>query len=698
MNPDARALALFTQVADAAPSQRAALLAGEAPAVRQRLEEMLAAEAEELTLGLQGLVGPELVPPQVVGDFTLLGLLGEGGMGMVWLAEQALPRRRVAVKLLRPQLFGPDATAAFHAEIETLAMLCHPGLPALFAAGETAGWHWLAMEHIDGLPLAAWAEHAEPEARRGALVALAEVVALAHERGVVHRDLKPANILVAPRGVVVLDFGIARVAGAVGIGAGTPGWQAPEQVGGAVVDPRADVYALGRLGQLLLGPESPDRALLDRATATDPAARPADARAFLEGLDAAPTAAPLRWVERGGSSEAEQVLLRLVEQVDPRGGDLDLPQALRQLSLDLDRGALTRDPAAEARLRLLLIQSFDTLGSLSDRARQAAAALALIPALDDPILRGRIHGWAAETARQGGRLDEAEEHILRADALLPADHPNRLDFEGVRGWMAFGRGDLDEAERAFRASCSVERPSLRSLGLLATILGKRGKTEEARSIGRSVLARQSALRGPRHLDVAVAWSKLGQISSDAGEPEQAVLEFKEELDILLEVVGPAHIRTTSCRKWLAGTLSRLGRLDEALAHIETAIAHQADEPYLGSSWFTLAGVLLARGELPEAEAAARRATTLYLERLGEGFRELPRARALLGEILLARGELDEARALLAEALPRLRAMWGPTSPRLRGPERAWAALQGEPEADSKGPDPEGAGPGAGSGA
>ena len=198
-----------------------------------------------------------------LGDFRLLSLIGQGGMGSVYLAEQDNPSRKVALKLMR--LGGDDAESAqrFCREGATLARLDHPGIAKVYAAGviETplGKLPYFAMELVDGVSLL---EHAnshglDTPARLRLMVAICNAVQHAHQRGVVHRDLKPANILVDADGQPrVLDFGIARLIDEsedgtrltqVGELVGTLPYMSPEQLTGdsSAVDTRADVYALG---------------------------------------------------------------------------------------------------------------------------------------------------------------------------------------------------------------------------------------------------------------------------------------------------------------------------------------------------------------------------------------------------------------------------------------------------------------------
>ena len=199
--------------------------------------------------------------PRRIGRYRLTRLLGEGGMGSVYEAEQDDPRRTVAIKVVRPGLAQPALLERFRHESQILGRLHHSGIAQVYEAGlANDGQPFFAMELIRGLPLGEYARFRSLTlpARLELLARVCDAVQHAHEQGVIHRDLKPANILVEESGQPkVLDFGVARATDAdllTGAGLtrtgqllGTPNYMSPEQVSAdpAAIDHRADVYALG---------------------------------------------------------------------------------------------------------------------------------------------------------------------------------------------------------------------------------------------------------------------------------------------------------------------------------------------------------------------------------------------------------------------------------------------------------------------
>ncbi|HEX6810672.1 MAG TPA: serine/threonine-protein kinase, partial [Planctomycetota bacterium] len=206
------------------------------------------------------------VIPDRIGGYRILRLLGQGGMGVVYLAEQESVGRQVALKLIQPGAAAPPrARERFRRELQAAALLDHPNICAVHDAGEIEGIPYLAMRYVVGETLAeriartrAAGDPPVTPAAIDALLELGERLAralhFAHERGLVHRDVKPGNVMIeaTSRQPLLLDFGLAHlddveapVLTRSGDRIGTPAYMSPEQVAGHAVDRRTDVYALG---------------------------------------------------------------------------------------------------------------------------------------------------------------------------------------------------------------------------------------------------------------------------------------------------------------------------------------------------------------------------------------------------------------------------------------------------------------------
>jgi serine/threonine-protein kinase len=201
----------------------------------------------------------DAVISETIGSYRVLGKLGEGGMGIVYLARDLKHDRDVAIKVLKPDIAAVIGADRFLSEIKTTAQLKHPHILPLFDSGSDGSALYFVMPFIDGEALKQRFRRAGPLPLGDALRILrqlADALAHAHARGIVHRDVKADNVLVADRDVFLSDFGIARALRAHAPGAtvtgtgmlvGTPGYMAPEQIVGGSVDHRADIYAFGAL-------------------------------------------------------------------------------------------------------------------------------------------------------------------------------------------------------------------------------------------------------------------------------------------------------------------------------------------------------------------------------------------------------------------------------------------------------------------
>ena len=261
------------------PSQRAALLDGACQSdagLRQRVERLLAEHERQESffldappVSLYATVAHPLSegPGTIIGPYKLLQQIGEGGFGVVFMAEQTQPlQRTVALKIIKPGMDTRQVIARFEAERQALALMDHPNIARVFDAGTTeSGRPYFVMELVKGVPITEYCDQCNLTARERLelFVSVCRAIQHAHQKGVIHRDLKPSNVMVTmhddkpvPK---VIDFGVSKAISqqltektlftAYGQMIGTPMYMSPEQaqMSGLDVDTRSDVYSLGVL-------------------------------------------------------------------------------------------------------------------------------------------------------------------------------------------------------------------------------------------------------------------------------------------------------------------------------------------------------------------------------------------------------------------------------------------------------------------
>ena len=391
---------------------------------------MMAAVPTERAEGGEGL----LVDGTRVGDFRIRGLLGEGAMGQVYLAQDIKLGRRVALKLIKRSVMQSDGVERFLEEARATARFNHPHIVTIHAVGEYDGRPYLALEYIDGQSLRARLLAGPlpiPEALRYCRD-VADAIAEAHRRDLIHADLKPDNVVISRDGRVrVVDFGLARFAGtSPNNGSGTPAYMAPERWHGAAPGGAIDIWAFGiMLHELVTGRRPiPDAALAHFVFS--------NAKPDLSDLPLAPWSSIVRdclALDPAARPTAEALVTRLTQLGEQRGLGTEARCPFPGLA------AYTRDRAADhfgrrakvdALVEQLRTRALIPVVGPAGGGKSSFLAAALVPRLEED---GR---WLAISLRPGAAPFDS-----LADALALPDRPAAAIAESLRR-------DPDGLERA----------------------------------------------------------------------------------------------------------------------------------------------------------------------------------------------------------------------------------------------------------
>jgi non-specific serine/threonine protein kinase/serine/threonine-protein kinase len=639
----------------------------------------------------------------------LIQLLGSGGMGEVWLAEQTQPvKRLVALKVIKPGIESRQILARFEAERQALALMVHPSIAAVYDGGTMRdGRPYFVMEYVKGEPLTTYCDRhrLDTRARLALFQKVCDAVQHAHQKGVIHRDLKPSNVLVTvvDEHVVpkIIDFGVAKAIAQpltertlfteLGVLVGTPEYMSPEQaeMGPLDIDTRTDVYALGvMLYELLTGALPLDRAEMRKAgidairqMIRDREPLKPSTRVSTRGSDST-SAAHNRHVEpdrlakllRG---DLDWITMKALEKDRTRrygsASDLaaDLARYLRS------EPVLAGPPSAMYRVRkfarrhpaglsaataiVLLLIAFGVAMALQarriaaerdvaarerQRAEQVSAFLvSLFQATDPNTAKGNM-----PTAR-----DLLARGVTRLDAELKDQPLTRATLLHAIGaaYLALGRSDaaarpLETAAALRRNLQGAERADLaETINLLGQIYDGEAKFREALDIRREVF-------GPEHLKVAHSLNQMGILAYQRAQFLEAEKYFREAVSMAKRVAAPesdiAGLQTS-----LTAALSKQGKTSEAITFQREAaetmrrtLGLENTRTLIGMS--NLARLLFRMGEYHEAEALEKEVLRVRRKLLDPGHGHIAFSLFALGETLSATGKLAEAEALLRESL------------------------------------------------
>jgi non-specific serine/threonine protein kinase/serine/threonine-protein kinase len=652
----------------------------------------------------------------------MLQLIGEGGMGEVWLAEQKTPiHRTVALKLIKAGMDTKSVIARFESERQALALMDHPAIARVFDAGSTPqGRPYFVMEYVPGLPITEYCDkhRLTVKGRLELFMQVCEGVQHAHQKAIIHRDLKPSNVLVVEQGgkavPKIIDFGLAKAISQrltertlfteLGVMMGTPEFMSPEQADQSEqnIDTRTDVYSLGViLYQLLVG------VLPFEAKALRAAGMEAILRVIREEEPAKPSTR-IRSMGPASSLSAEN------RKEDPRTfarhiqGELDwiTMKALEkdrtrrygspaELSADIkhhlaNEPVLAHPPRAGYRAgkfirrhRLavafaasvaVLLVAFAAMMAVQavriarerDRANRITEFMKGMFKVSDPSeARGNNI-----TARE--ILDKASKEI---ETGLVNDPETQAQLMEVMGEVYQSLGLYSRAQPLLEQAINIDRrvlgprnpQTLRLMSDMAWLLSREGKLTEAEKLLRETLEVQRQVLGGEHTDTLKSMRHLAATLFDEGHYAEAEKLNREVVDIQRHVLGPEHRDTLATLNNLALDLQRqrqyaeAEKLDRELIDVKSRV-FGPEHPDTLMTKTNLASTLGYEKHYAEAEKLYRDVIDADRRVLGP---EHPNTVAVISDLawtLQNEGRYADAEKLGREVLDTQRRVLGPEHP------------------------------------
>jgi serine/threonine protein kinase/tetratricopeptide (TPR) repeat protein len=698
---------LFHRVVVLPPDRRAEYLdrhAGGDPRVRAEVESLVASLEETRIASLVDVDRADVSDVgRRIGPYEIVELIGEGGFGSVYLAEQREPMRRsVALKIIKLGMDTKQVITRFETERQTLARMEHPNIARVLDAGATdEGRPYFVLELVRGLPITRYCDRNRlaVRSRLELFVAVCHAVQHAHQKGVIHRDIKPSNVLVAVTDGVpvpkVIDFGIAKAtepgpADRTSVTefqqfVGTPAYMSPEQAGpgGPDVDTRCDIYALGVLLYELLTGRTPIAVEMARASLMseilrrireEPVLRPSsqvgrlgvELAVVARDRDMAPPAlgrrirGDLDWIVMKAiekdrarryrtAAELADDVLRHLNHEPVRAGP---PSALYRIAKFVRRHRVGVIAGGAVVLSLAVGLALATHGLIkADRAvtelavqRDAAEAARRREATE----RARAEAGTREARRQARKAGEVkaflEEMLESADPrFMPDGKPSLAHI------LEHATKRVEEG--ALAAEPQVEGDVRATLGKALTRLGSYDAARRHLERAVALLDRAVGREAPAALRAKVY---LSEALRRTGRYVRADRLLQEVLEIQRRLFGEEDPRTADTLSQRAITLWRMGRHREgealhrrALEVLERTVG-ESDRRTL-TAMTGLAAAVSQQGRAAEAEALFRRILDIRRRTYGEDAPETVNVLINLAPLLAVRGEVEEAERMALRA-------------------------------------------------
>jgi eukaryotic-like serine/threonine-protein kinase len=713
-----RAKAIFLDALEQEPPEAVAAFLDSACAgdqsLRLRVEELLKAHRDAGSfLGGSPMTGSRTEeadferPGTSLGPYKLLEQIGEGGFGVVFMAEQQQPvRRTVALKVIKPGMDSRQVIARFEAERQALALMDHPNIAKVFDAGVDSGKPYFVMELVKGIPITEYCDRHQltPRDRLTLFISVCQAVQHAHQKGIVHRDLKPTNVLVAAYDGLpipkVIDFGIAKalgqpltektlVTGFAGI-IGTLEYMSPEQAefNARDIDTRADIYSLGvLLYELLTGTTPIPKEKFKQAAINEslrlireeeppkPSSRLSESKERLASISAQRMLEPAR-LTKEVQGELDWIVMKALEKDRSRryetanGFLRDIQRYLNEEPVEACPPSTTyrlRKFARRNRKVLSTMVAFFLLMMLATLV-STWLAIRMIQA-EQAMGRERDHAVSEKArAEEQAAVAKAVNEFLQNDLLAQASAdaqagPGRRPDPNLKVRTLLDRAS-DSILHQFDTQPIVEANIRNTMGVAYSGLGQYQQAEKHFARARELYLREV---GPEDARGLRATNNLANAFLGQRRPDEACKLFEEVVQISRRVFGPDHADTLGPMNNLANVLSRLGRWDEARKlHEETLEARRRvlgpEDRATLQSMNNLADVLRTLGQFGQSRKLQEEALEGQRRVLGAEHPQTLGSMYNLALLLALEGKLEESFRLQEQVLETRRRALGPNHP------------------------------------
>jgi len=607
------------------------------------------------------------LPFKEFGPYRILKEIGEGGMGVVYLAEREDLGSQVAIKVLRDAELSPVRRRRFAIEQRTLARLNHPGIARLYDANTTPeGTPFFVMEYVEGIPLTDFCRerHSTIRERLRLFRAVCEAVLYAHRQAVIHRDLKPSNILVKDDGSVrLLDFGIAKRLESLGedidqtiagLRLMTPAYASPEQMRGEQVGIQTDVYSLGVvLYELLAGrvpfnlskltPAQAEKAVTEKEAERLSVAA-GEAEAAEGNTDHSVVASRSAWADL-------DVLCLTAIHKDTQQRYQSLEALLRDVDHFLKGEPLEARPdAVSYRLRKFATRH---RGSLT----VAGTVFALVAALV-VFFVVRLANERRTTLAEAARTERIQKFMTNLFQGGGADAGPAVDLRVV---TLLDRG-AQEAQ-SLNSEQEIQAELYQTLGNLYENVGKLDRADRLLSLA---LNERRSLFGPDHPQVVETLVSLGLLRDNQGQLPEAERLVREGLAIAKRHYPANHPAVAQAATALGQVLADRGAYASAIPILEDVVRVQTGKggatPELMAALHALAEAQFSDGHYEASQSVEERLLPLYRQTYGERHPRVADALMTLGQIQHDLGHYAEAEKFERQGLEMIQAWYGKDSP------------------------------------